>query len=153
MAGSGCGNASGPATNTADTKAASNIDSGQNADLTGYSLATPTDAYRTAFEARKKCDIPVLKRVMDRKMLEAMTVRGEANEKGRQTLDQVLKDLCDLPQAPNAEDIKDEKIVGDEATVKYKDEKGTYRLMDLVRENGEWKITMPRGNNELPALK
>ena len=128
-------------------------DAGQEADLTGYSLATPTEAYQTALNARKKCDIPVLKRVMSQPMLMAMTNRGADAEGGKKTLDQMIKELCDLPTAPNAGEIKDEKIVEDEATIKYKDETGAWRLMDLVRENGEWKITMPRGKNELPALK
>ena len=122
------------------------------ADLSGYSLATPSDAYRTAFEARKKCDIPVLKRVMSELMIAALTQRAENDPKGKKTLDETLKELCELPQAPNG-DIKDEKIVEDQATVKYQDERGVWRLMDFVRENGEWKLTMPRGKSELPALK
>jgi hypothetical protein len=128
-------------------------DAGQNADLSGYSLATPTEAYQTALNARKNCDVPVLKRVMSQAMLTAMVGRGESSTDGKKTLDQMIKDLCDLPTAPNAGEIKDEKMVGDEATIKFKDETGEWRLMDLVRENGEWKITMPRGKNELPALK
>ena len=122
------------------------------ADLTGYSLASPSEAYRTAFEARKKCDIPVLKRVMSEEMTAAMVQRGENDPSGKKTLDEMLKDLCQMPQAPNG-GIKDEKIVEDQGTVKYQDEHGQWRLMDFVRENGEWKLTMPRGKGELPALK
>ena len=122
------------------------------ADLSGYSLATPSDAYHTAFNARKNCDIPVLKRVMSVDMTAALTQRAESDPKGKKTLDETLKDLCELPQAPNG-DIKDEKILNDQATIKYQDEKGIWRLMDFVREKGEWKLTLPRGKGELPALK
>jgi hypothetical protein len=121
-------------------------------ELTGYSLASPSDAYRTAYDARKKCDMQALKRVMSKALTDAMTQRGESDPDARKTLDEMLKQLCDLPEAPNGA-IKDEKIVGDEGTVKYQDETGEWRLMDFVRENGEWKLTLPRGNSELPALK
>ena len=122
------------------------------ADMTGYSLASPSDAYRTAFEARKKCDIAVMKRVMSEPMTEALIERGESDPTGQKTLDDMLRMLCELPAAPNGE-IKDEKTVGDEGTLKFKDETGEWRLMDFARENGEWKLTLPRGKNELPALK
>ena len=118
----------------------------------GYSLASPSDTYHAAFEARRNCDIPMLKRVMSEAMTEAMTQRGENDPKGKKTLDETLKDLCEMPQAPNG-DIKDEKIVEDEGTIKYQDERGVWRLMDFVREKGEWKLTLPRGKGELPALK
>jgi len=118
-----------------------------------YSLASPSDTYRAANEARKKCDMPMLKRIMSQELTDAMTQRGESEAGGRKTLDDMLKDLCALPQSPNGDNIKDEKTVGDEGTVKYQDENGDWQLMDFVRENGEWKLTMPRGKSELPALK
>ena len=120
------------------------------AELSGYSLASPTEAYHAAYEARKKCDITLLKRVMSETMLATLTARGESDP-AKKTLVDMLKLLCELPQAPNG-GIKDEKVVGDEATLKYQDEKGVWRLMDFQREKGEWKVTMPRGDR-LPALK
>jgi hypothetical protein len=138
--------------NTAAANRNGNSAPADNLDMTGYSLASPSDTYRTAMEARKKCDIQVLKRSMSETMLDTLTQRGNGNPDGKKTLDDMVKLLCDLPQSPNGE-IKDEKMIGDEGTVKFKDETGEWRLMDFIRENGEWKITMPRGNNELPALK
>ena len=82
-----------------------------------------------------------------------MTERGESDAAGPKTLDDMIKDLCAMPPSPNGDNIKDEKIVGDQGTVKYQDERGDWHLMDFVRENGEWKLTMPRGKTELPALK
>jgi hypothetical protein len=151
--GTGSNNAQPANTTAANSGPAVNANAGENADLTGYSLATPSETYRTALEARQKCDIPVLKRVMSQEMLAAMTELGENNPGGKRSLDEMLNMLCKIPQAPNAGEIKDEKIVEDEATIKYKDETGAWRLMDFVREDGEWKLTMPRGNSELPALK
>jgi len=131
---------------------AANTKSTEPVDLTGYSLATPSDSYKTALDSRKRCDIPVMKRVMSEAMIDALTERGASNPGGKKTLDEMVRMLCEMPQAPNGA-IKDEKMVGDEATVKYQDEKGTWRIMDFQRENGEWKLTLPRGKSELPALK
>ena len=118
-----------------------------------YSLASPSDTYRAANEARKKCDMPMLKRVMSEALTQVMTERGESDAAGPKTLDDMIRDLCAMPPSLNGDNIKDEKIVGDQGTVKYQDERGEWHLMDFVRENGEWKLTMPRGKTELPALK
>jgi len=143
------------AANANITKAASpaNASTSNSGTSDVYSLASPSDTYRAANEARKKCDMPMLKRIMSQELTDAMTQRGESEAGGRKTLDDMLKDLCALPQSPNGDNIKDEKTVGDEGTVKYQDENGDWQLMDFVRENGEWKLTMPRGKSELPALK
>jgi len=88
---------------------------------------------------------------MSEVMIATLTARAESDP-AHKTLDDMLKLLCEMPQAPNG-DIRDEKIIGDEATVKFQDEKGVWRPMDFQRENGEWKVTMPRGSARLPALK
>jgi hypothetical protein len=162
FAAAGCQKADTPNTNAAAnaniTKAASpastvNTSNSNSGTMGVYSLASPSDAYRAANDARKKCDMPMLKHVMSQDLTAAMTQRGESDTAAPKTLDDMLKDLCALPPSPNGDNIKDEKIVGDEGTVKYQDENGQWQLMDFVRENGEWKLTMPRGKGELPALK
>ncbi len=134
-----------------DNKAAVNVSQSNAATTNGGtsagSLASPSEAYKTAYDARKNKDIPALKRVMSRDLIDYLTRMGESNENKRQTLDEVLQDLSDRPQAPNGE-IRDEKIDGDRAIVEYKDETGKWRPMDFVKENGEWKLTLPKRGME-----
>ena len=103
------------------------------------SLATPTDAYKTAFAARQKKDVNGLKQVLSKKMLDFFTEMG-ADEK--KTLDDELKELAEQPQAASAE-ARNEKIEGDRATLEYLDERGKWKPMAFVKETGEWKLTMP----------
>ncbi len=107
------------------------------------SYASPSDAYHTAYDARKQCDKPTLKRVISKDMIDFLTEIGQADEKDKKSLDDMLQDLCDRPQAPNG-DIRNEKITGDIATLEYQDETGKWRMMDFVKENGDWKLTMPK---------
>jgi hypothetical protein len=137
-------NTSSPANSSSSANTTSSI-----GDSDAYSFASPSDSYKTAYNARKKRDIPILKRVISSDMLEFMTEIGKANEEKPQTLDDVLNELCDRPQAPNGE-IRNEKINGDVATVEYMDETGKWRLMDFVKEGSDWKLTMPK-QDRVPA--
>lgn len=103
------------------------------------SLASPTDAYKTAFIARQKKDIEGLKRVLSKKMFKFLTDTGKTENK---TLDDQLKELTKIPQAQIAL-TRDEKIYDDEATLEYLDENGKWIEMSFVKENGEWKLTLP----------
>ena len=104
-------------------------------------LSTPTAAYNTAYNARKNKDIATLKRGMSRDVQEFLTEMGNADPNHKMTLDDMLKELAEKPQAPTAE-VRNEKITGDKATMEYLDENGSWHPMDLVKENGEWKITI-----------
>ncbi|GEM_PF-3350298 len=103
------------------------------------SLASPTQAYQTAYAARQKKDLEGLKRVLSKRMLEFFTDIGKSEQK---TLDDELKELLDAPQAPTAE-TRNEKITGNNATLEYLDEKGKWSLMGFVKEGDDWKMTLP----------
>lgn len=105
----------------------------------GNSLATPTEAYKSAFAARQNKDIKGLKNVLSKKMLEFFTGMGNMDN---ETLDDQLKKLAETPQAAKAE-VRSEKITGDKATLEYLDENGKWKPMDFVKEDGGWKLTMP----------
>src|SRR5712671_5787177 len=64
------------------------------------SLASPTQAYKTAYAARQKKDLEGLKRVLSKRMLEFFTDIGKSEQK---TLDDELKELLDAPQAATVE--------------------------------------------------
>jgi hypothetical protein len=105
----------------------------------GGSLATPTDTYKTAYAARKNKDIAGLKRVFSQELLKFLTEIAEADKK---TLDDSLKELSENPQAPTDE-VRGEKITGNQATLEYQDEKGKWKTMDFVKEGNDWKMTLP----------
>ena len=106
------------------------------------SLATPTDAYKTAYELRKKKDIEGLKKVMSKDILDFLKMMGEDDKK---SLDDMLKEMVNTPQAPTNE-CRNEKITGETATLEYRDVDGTgWKTMDLEKVGNDWKIGAPKG--------
>ncbi len=106
------------------------------------SLATPTDAYKTAYAARQKKDVGALKTAISKDMLEFFGMIGDDEKK---TADDMLKELVEKPQGPS-NDIRNEKITGNTATLEYLDETGKWKEMDFVKEDGGWKLTIAKGN-------
>ena len=104
------------------------------------SLASPTQAYKTAYAARQKKDLEGLKRVLSKEMLGFLEDIGKSEQK---TLDDELKELCASPQAPTAE-VRNEKITGNNATLEDLDEQGKWALMGFVKEGDDWKMTLPQ---------
>ena len=106
---------------------------------------TPTDAYKAAYTARKNKDIDGLKKVLSKDILEFFTMMGDADDKNKKSLDDMLRELCDRPQAATAE-ARNEKIDGDKATIEYLDETGGWGSMDFVKEDGVWKLTIDKAD-------
>lgn len=104
------------------------------------SLATPTEAYKTAHELRQQKDIQGLKRVLSNEILEFFAQLARAQGK---SLDDGLRELVEKPQFPTAES-RNEKITGGRAVLEFKDENGKWQEMDFVMENGGWKLTLPQ---------
>ncbi|MEP6849460.1 MAG: hypothetical protein ABI999_11435 [Acidobacteriota bacterium] len=109
----------------------------------GGSLATPSEAYKTAFAARKNKNIAEIKRVLSKDMLEFFTMIGDGEKK---SLDDELRQLAEAPQGPS-DDTRNERIAQDTATVEYLDENGKWKQMDIVKEGNDWKLTIPKGKN------
>jgi hypothetical protein len=104
-------------------------------------LATPTEAYKTGYFARKNKDIATLKRVMSKDAQAFLTDIGKIDNK---TLDQMLKEMTEKPQASSPE-TRNEKINGNRATLEYLDEKGKWVVMDFSKQGNEWKLDLPKG--------
>ena len=111
------------------------------------SLATPSDAYKAAYNARQKKDLEGLKKVMSKDALEFFTMMGDGK-----TPDEGLKQLLENPQAATAE-TRNEKINGDKATLEYLNEKGGWGPMDFVKEGGDWKLTVPKPDGKMSEDK
>ena len=108
------------------------------------SLATPTEAYKTAYELRKRKDVQGLKSIMSKDIKEFLTMMGEGDKK---SLDDMIKEMCDKPQADKAES-RNEKIKGDTATVEYLNEKGDWKTMDFEKVDGKWLLGFPKAEKE-----
>jgi len=106
------------------------------------SLATPSDAYATAYDMRKKKDVAGLKKVMSKDALDFIEIMGKEEKK---TIDDLLKDLTERPQAEKVA-VRNEKIDGDHATLEYMDENGEWQTMDFDLEGKEWKLSLPKAD-------
>ena len=113
------------------------------------SLATPSDAYRTAYDLRKRKDAQGLKKIMSPEILEFLTMMGEMEKK---SLDDLIKEMCDKPQADKAE-VRNEVIKGDLAAVEYLTETGAWKSMDFEKIGGQWKLTVPKADSPDPGAK
>ncbi len=134
-------NSSSTASNSPSPVASVSEPSPETPSSTVISLATPTDTYKTGYDARKNKDVATLKRVMSKDALAFLADMGSVEKK---TLDDLLKELTEKPQAPTAE-VRNEKITGDRATLEYLNEKGEWSTMDFTKDGNEWKIDLPKG--------
>ena len=150
----GCQTGSNTATNTNPASNAPAANSVANAvvpkleapstDVTSVgSLATPTEAYKTAYELRKKKDIAGLKKIMSKDILEFLAMVGEEEKK---SLDDLLKEMVEKPQANKAE-VRNEKIKGDRAELEYLTETGEWKTMDFEKVDGKWLLAFPKAED------
>jgi hypothetical protein len=111
---------------------------------------TPTEVYKTAYAMRKNGDIEGLKKVMSKDVLEFMAMIGEEEKK---TLDDQLREMVKTPQGPSDE-VRNEKITGDTATLEYLKDKDKWSTMDFEKEDGVWKMTIPQGDRRgIPMIR
>lgn len=138
-----------PATNAAPeaNKAANtgtNTNTASNTAATTYPAAdTPTNAYKAAYAARKNKDIKALRGMIAKDMEEFFEIFSEG-KKGDEAVDEGLRQMCEQPQGPS-DDSRNEKITGNTATLEYLNIKGDWHTMDFVKEDGKWKLTIPKG--------
>jgi predicted lipid-binding transport protein (Tim44 family) len=111
---------------------------------TSVSASTPTEAYKSAYAARKNKDIETLKKLIAKDMFEFFEILGEGKEN---PVDAGLKEMCESPQGPTDE-VRNEKINGDKATLQYLDKDSKWATLDLVKEDGIWKLTIAKMNDD-----
>lgn len=126
-----------PETNTAVNEAKTESNTAASS-----SVSTPTAAYKAAYAARKNKDIKALKQLISKDMFEFFEMMGEGKPNA---VDEGLKEMCETPQGAS-DDARNEKIKGDTATIEYLDAKGEWHTMDLVKEDGSWKLTIAKMN-------
>ena len=146
----GCQSSANVSTNTnTNSASAANVSANANANSApaaenatandpGNYNGSPTEVYKAAYTARKNCDLAGLKKVMSKELLDFMTKMAKDDKK---SLDDELKELCSRPQA-STEQVRNEKIDGDHASIEYFDEDNKWQRMDFVREDGAWKMSL-----------
>jgi hypothetical protein len=104
----------------------------------GKKASTPTEAFKSFYEAAKGKDVATLKTLMTKETLAEM----EREAKGRdKTLDAFLADESQKGLPPAMPQLGEEKIEGDKATLQFKSEKSTnWSTASFVKEDGAWKI-------------
>ncbi len=101
---------------------------------------SPIAAYKAFQEANRRKDYEAVKRSFSKASLEMIT---EEAKKQNKTLDEYVKQQTD--RAKSDEEVTNEKINGDTATVDLKDKEGTSSItLPMVVEDGAWKIAYDR---------
>lgn len=136
-----------PAANAANTNAntSSANANGTSSDPGNYN-GSPTEVYKAAYTARKNCDVAGLKKVMAKELLDFLAKMGKEDKK---SVDDELKELCQRPQA-STEQVRNEKIDGDHASIEYLDENNEWQPMDFVKEGGVWKMGLSAQGQDEP---
>lgn len=125
-------NANTSSSNTSSTSSSSTSSTSSTASTAMAS--SPIAAYKAFQDANKKKDYEGVKKRFSRASIAILT--DEAKKKN-QTLDEFVKQQVDT--GSNDEEVTNEKINGDSATVDLKDKNSSITL-PLVKEDGEWKI-------------
>ena len=148
-ANSGNGNTNVATANSNSSSANSASTALEPGDLSG----SPTQVYQAAYMARKNCDIPTLKKIMSKDILNLI---GEMGKTDKKSLDEELKEICNEPQA-DSQGVRNEKIEGDHASIQYMGEHGEWQTMDFVKEDGVWKMSAGKedqpGTDDAPTGK
>ena len=127
----------------AETNSAANDVKTETNSTVSVSASTPEAAYKSCYAARKNKDINALKQLNSKEMFDFFKIMG--GEGNPNALDDGLKELAESPQGASDE-IRDVKVKGDTATAKFQDKNGEWKTIDFVKEDGTWKLTIPKLN-------
>ena len=127
----------------AETNSAANDVKTETNSTVSVSANTPEAAYKSYYAARKNKDINALKQLNSKEMFDFFKIMG--GEGNPNALDDGLKKLAESPQGASDE-IRDVKVKGDTATAKFQDKNGEWKTIDFVKEDGIWKLTIPKLN-------
>src|SRR5215208_1512659 len=101
--------------------------------------STPTEAFKSFYEATKNKDVASLKKLMTKETLAEMEKEAKGDNK---TLDAYLADESQKGLPPAMPQLGEEKIDGDKATLQFKSEKATnWSTASFIKEDGDWKVS------------
>ena len=103
----------------------------------GKKASTPTEAFKSFYEAAKTKDVATLKRLFAKDTLSKMEERAKQQNK---SLDDLLGQQSQNGVPSSMPETRNEKIDGDKATLEIKVRSDTWRPTSFVKEDGEWKL-------------
>jgi hypothetical protein len=101
--------------------------------------SSPTATWKAAYAAVKNKDVAGFKKVLSKKSVESL---DEAAKRSNKSSDDFIKDILNDAKLAKSDESKDEKINGDTATLQVKTEKDDWETVNLVKEDGEWKMKL-----------
>ena len=103
----------------------------------GPPAATPVETFKTYTKAVKQKDYSTMKL-----LLSNATVKMHEQEAKAQgvPVDDIIKRETLLGDSQRTVEYRDEKIDGEKATLKFKNQFGSWEMLPFVREDGVWKI-------------
>lgn len=103
---------------------------------------SPSAVTKRFVEAMRQKDVKTFKSLLSRKSM--ATIEKDAKEIGISTDEMLAKTLEQdlVPAGSSALETRSEKISGDTATVEFRKGDGKWSQNDLVREDGNWKVTL-----------
>lgn len=124
-----------------------NNSSGTSSSTTGTSSTTksadmsPTEALKAYYDAAKRKDIEAAKKYLSHGTMQTMEDIAKAQGK---TLDQMFKEGADRDTQMPTPEFSNEKISGDTATVDIKAPNQPLVTMQMVKEDGSWKLAIDK---------
>ena len=101
--------------------------------------STPTEAFKSFYEAAKNKDVAALKTLMSKETIAEMEREAKGQNK---TLDAFLADESQKGLPQTMPQTGEEKIEGDKATLQFKSEKSpNWSTASMVKEDGVWKVS------------
>lgn len=108
----------------------------------GSDSNSPSAVTKRFVEAMRQKDVQTFKSLLSKKSI--TTIEKDAKEVGISTDEMLAKTLEQdlVPAGTSSLETRNEKISGDTATVEFKKGDGKWSQNELVREDGNWKVTL-----------
>lgn len=108
--------------------------------------ATPLETLKAYTQAIKKKDAAQMKALLSKGSIKM--AQDEAKEQNV-PLEEIIKRETLFSEDQRTVEFRNEKIMGETATIEMKNSYGTWDIMPFVKEDGKWKIAKERYADEL----
>ncbi|MDT4952718.1 MAG: hypothetical protein QOJ02_856 [Acidobacteriota bacterium] len=102
---------------------------------------SPTETLRAYYDAAKKKDVETAKKFLSRGTMQVMEDIAKGQGK---TVDEMLKEGANRDTQMPTPEFSNEKITGDTASVDIKVPEQPLVTMQMVKEDGEWKLAIDK---------
>ncbi|MDT5059730.1 MAG: hypothetical protein QOH63_189 [Acidobacteriota bacterium] len=102
---------------------------------------SPTETLRAYYDAAKKKDVETVKKFLSRGTMQVMEDIAKGQGK---TVDEMFKEGANRDAQMPTPEFSNEKITGDTASVDIKVPEQPLVTMQMVKEDGEWKLAIDK---------